>query len=194
MTRTNLKTLKLKLLDLIAPCRRYALFLSEKMMVNKNSSESGDLAEQREDANESAPAKQRSNNSGMGISRTVALMVLLSGDSDPDVKNKSESYLRAHMDTYRGKEVPQQQQNTTSADGDNGASAVETTTIHDALLGNSVALAQTILVLAIGGASSLSIDKSLSSQYSNNSTALDIMKTRLGLTYHYNSDSRLAQA
>ena len=57
----------------------------------------------------------------LGVSRTVALMVLLTGDSDPDVKYKAESYLRAHMDTYHGKEVPQQQQSDNDSAGGSGS-------------------------------------------------------------------------
>ena len=156
MTRGALRQLKLKLLDLIAPCRRFALFLSDVVPGNGANSIIKD---------------------GMGIAQTVALMVLLTGDVEPDVKSKAESYLKAHMDTYRGKDLPQQ----TSTDGeDNTKSEI---TIHDALLGNSVALAQTLMVLAIGGGSSSSIEKQLSTQYTNNEIASGILRCRLGLTY-----------
>jgi hypothetical protein len=114
----GLRKLKLKLLDLVAPCRLHALFFPERKTADGNDAGVGSADDHR----------------SMGISRTVALMVLLAGDSDPDVRNKAESYLRSHMDTYRGKEV-----------------GMDTKTIHDALLGNSVGLARTILTLAIGG-------------------------------------------
>ncbi|KAL9182267.1 hypothetical protein ACHAXT_012919 [Thalassiosira profunda] len=167
VARGSLRTLKLKLLDLVAPCRRYALFLPEK----------ADATSSGEEGNDSVQASS----DGMGISRTVALMVLLTGDADPDVKGKAESYLRAHMDTYRGKEAPQASNSTSGTSADDETALAETT-IHDALLGNSVALVQTILILAIGGASSLSTDKSLSSQYTNG-TAAGILKSRLGLSF-----------
>ncbi|KAL7535755.1 hypothetical protein ACHAXR_007187, partial [Thalassiosira sp. AJA248-18] len=167
VTRASLRQLKLKFLDLIAPCRRYALFLPEKL--NNSVVDGGGSGED-----------EAASDDGMGISRTVALMVLLTGDTDPDVKSKAESYLRAHMDTYRGKDVPQTGNSTT------------TTTVHDALLGNSIALAQTMLVLAIGGAASLGIDKKLTSQYKNE-MALGIMKTSLGLTYCADSNNATQQ-
>ena len=146
-TRSNIKTLKLKLLDLIAPCRRFALFL---------------------------PEKSEGIGSGDGISRTVALMTLLSGDTDPDIKNKAESYLKSHMDTYRGrKELPS---------GENGEAQDQNATTHDYLLGNSVSLAQTLLVFSVGGAASLIVDKSLRSQYTNDEAEL-IIQSRLGIRY-----------
>ena len=114
----GLRKLKLKLLDLVAPCRLHALFFPERKTADGNDAGVGSADDHR----------------SMGIAPTVALMVLLAGDSDPDVRNKAESYLRSHMDTYRGKEV-----------------GMDTKTIHDALLGNSVGLARTILTLAIGG-------------------------------------------
>lgn len=153
-TRSNLRRLKLKLLDLVAPCRRFALFL---------------------------PEKSEGIGSGDGISRTVALMTLLSGDTDPDIKNKAESYLRSHMDTYRGrKELPL---------GENGEAQDQNATTQDYLLGNSVSLAQTLLVFSVGGASSLIVDKSLRAQYTNDEAKL-IIQSRLGL--RYSADSAVA--
>ena len=155
-TRSNLKMLKLKLLDLIAPCRRFALFL---------------------------PEKDEGMGSGDGISRTVALMTLLSGDTDPDIKNKAESYLKAHMDTYRGqKELP-------VILDENGEAQDQNATTQDYLLGNSVSLAQTFLVFSVGGASSLIVDKTLRSQYTNDEARL-IIESRLGL--RYSADSAVA--
>jgi len=177
--RASLRLLKLKLLDLIAPCRRYALFLQDKPMLTVTDAVGRDKDEKG--LSQAEPNSIQDLSGGMGVSRTVALMVLLSSDSDRDVKSKAESYLRAHMDTYRGKEVSQT--NTASTIGDtNGESATPEITVHDALLGDSVALAQQILVFAQGGASSLNNEKSLKSQYKNE-VAVEILKSRLGLTH-----------
>jgi proteasome component ECM29 len=115
-------------------------------------------------------------------------MVLLCGDSDPDVRRKADSYLRAHMDAHRGKDVPRR---PTARDGGGGAGGVGDAPgaaggaifAIDALLGNSVALAQTLLTFAIGGASSMGIERALSSLYGNSDTAGGILRSRLGLTY-----------
>ena len=110
------------------------------------------------------------------------------------MKGKTESYLRAHMDTFRGKDVPQQQTSTSNDEEGEVEEDVNKneTTIHDALLGNSVALAQTLMILAIGGVSSLSIDVTLSSQYTNE-IAVGILKSRLGLTYSSDPSNPIQQ-
>lgn len=184
---SNLKQLKLKLLDLIAPCRKYALFLGgeEKKTKEAAAAAPSENVVAVEEGNDGGNAVSH----GMGISRTVALMVLLTGDLDPDVKSRAESYLRAHMDTYRGRELPRptttMRHTTATVEGGDIAeeSSAEATSIHDALLGNSVALAQTILTLCLGGATSLNIEKSLSCQYGD-AISTEILKSRLGLTYY----------
>jgi proteasome component ECM29 len=212
---SNLKQLKLKLLDMIAPCRKYALFLPEKKTMTSKTEEAstsvvvavtevataarGNDEEAVSSESGSVDAIDSQQYDGMGISRTVALMVLFMGESDPDVKNRAESYLRAHMDSYRGREVPRSATMRRSAtDGGAATSSIggndddfpAETTIHDALLGNSVALTQSILMLCLGGAASLNIEKSLSSQY-NNANSIGILKSRLGLTYY--ADVTIAQ-
>ncbi len=192
---SNLKQLKLKLLDLIAPCRKYALFLPEKEKKKKKEKE--EMAASTSVVTVTAAATEvvaagwdnmnaESSGSGidytysMAISRTVALMVLLTGDSDPDVKSRAESFLRAHMDSYRGREV--QRLTTTRHTADARSDLPAETIVHDALLGNSVALAQSILTLCLGGATSLNIEKTLSSQYKS-AISTGILKSRLGLTF-----------
>jgi len=153
----GLRKLKLKLLDLIAPCRLHALFLREMKIIPDNN-----------DASCEGKGPTNDNDGGsMGMSRTVALMVLLTGDTDPNVRDKAESYLRSHMDTYRGKDV----------------GSLES--VHDALLGNSVALTHTILTFAIGGTMSMGIERTLRSQYSRN---VGILGSNLGLSYHTPTD------
>ena len=107
----------------------------------------------------------------MGASRTVSLMVLLTGDADPDVRGKAESYLRAHMDTHRGME-----KEVSSAGVDSGSVR------DDALLGDSVALARTLLAMAVGGASSSNVDRTLMSRYESDA-ARGMLERRLGLTH-----------
>ena len=118
--------------------------------------------------------------------------------------------------TYHGKEVPQQQQSgndsTVSGNGncsssDNNASNVlasaaaaggdatttkDTMSVHDALHRNFVTLAQTLLSLAIGGAGSLSIEKSLTLQDSGNEVAMSIIKSRLGVAYSIDTTNNAA--
>ncbi len=150
------RRLKLRLLDLIAPCRSTALFLPERAIGGEPPSDRGG-----------------GDGDGMGASRTVALMVLLCGDADPEVRRKAESYLRAHMDAHRGKEAP-----------DGGAPVAAGSIVPiDPLLGNSVALAQTLLTFAVGGASSVGIERALMRQYGENDAAVGILGSRLGLTY-----------
>ena len=133
-SRGGLRVLKLKLLNLIAPCRKHALFLPEKRSyfirkklctdsTNASNHASGDVSSSQDDAVVDANNDSSRNNhhDELGVSHTVALMVLLTGDSDPDVRYKAESYLRAHMDTYRGKEVPQQQQSDNDSAGGSGS-------------------------------------------------------------------------
>lgn len=160
VTRAKLKELKLKLLDLVAPCRRFALFLVEKRFTAEEADADG------------VTEKEDGGNEGMGKSRTVALMVLLSGDTDPDVKSKASSYLRAYMDTYRGKKIP------ASVEG-GGTTEIA---VHDVLLGNSVALAQSILSFSVGDLSSVSIEKKLLTSYKTD-MARAIIQLKLGLSY-----------
>ena len=143
--------MKLTLLDLIAPCRSRAMFLPER---------GGDAGE----------------GFGMGTSRKVALMVLLSGDTNPDVSRKADSYLRAHMDSHRGKDA------TRDDGGDRDALSA------DSLLGNAVTLAQSMLTFAVGGASSMGIERALSSQYGKSEIAVGMLGSRLGLTYRADFD------
>lgn len=153
----GLRKLKLKLLDLIAPCRLHALFLPEKKIIADNN-----------DASCEGKGPTNDNDGGSkGMSRTVALMVLLTGDTDSDVRDKAESYLRSHMETYRGKDV----------------GSLES--VHDALLGNSVAVTRTILTFAIGGTMSMGIERTLRSQYAG---TIGILGSNLGLTYHTLAD------
>ena len=56
---------------------------------------SGDASSQ--DATTKNEAISSQHDDELGVSRTVTLMVLLTGDSDPDVKCKAESYLRAYI-------------------------------------------------------------------------------------------------
>lgn len=159
VTRLSLRELKLKLLDLIAPCRRFALFMPDekKQGVDDNDGEHTTIGDY-----------------GMGISRTVALMVLLTGDPDPDVKSKAESYLRAHMDSYRGKDI------------------AEESSIHDALLGNSIALAQSIMTFSIGDISSSNSKRRVKTKYQDG-VVLKMLQSGLGLTYHYDSSNDAEQ-
>ena len=160
-TRAKLKELKLKFLDLVAPCRRFAIFLPDKP--TNESASVGDYAVKSLDAT--------NNLEGLGMSRTVALMVLLSGDADLDVKSKAESYLRAHMDTYRGKETPA------------GSTEEGFNKVNDSLLGNQVVLANSLLAYVAGGVSSNVIVEKVLSGFESQ-TASIVAKSRLGMIYH----------
>ena len=157
-SRTKLKELKIKLLDLIAPCKRVAIFLSDESA----SKEASD-----------ADVVPKSYLEGLGISRTVALLVLLSGDVDLDVKNKAESYLKAHMDTFRGKE---DKRSNSTYNTDNFA------VISDPLLGNQVALAISLLSYALGGLASKSVIQKMLEHYQLQ-IALSVAEIQLGLIY-----------
>ena len=112
-----LRRLKLRLLDLIAPCRAHALLLPERTGgriatttttgggVDGTDGRAALVAGGGDDAPPPVGGGGGSDD-GAGTSRTVALMVLLCGDADPDVRRKADSYLRAHMDAHRGKDVP----------------------------------------------------------------------------------------
>ncbi len=188
---SSLGRLKLRLLDLIAPCRSVALFLPEK---NGGRGEGDSALEKGEavgDGTSTAIVASdaggrdagRPFDDGMGISRTVALMVLLAGDVDPGVSSKAESYLRVHMDARRRRDVRRRDNDDGEKDSSSSSSSVTTTTVLDPLLGNSMALARTMLALAVGGASSMSIERTLMSQYGNNEKAIRILGKRHGLTY-----------
>jgi hypothetical protein len=159
-TRTMLKELKLKFLYLIAPCRRFAIFLHDDTS-DVTTTDAAAISEQM---------------AGLGISRTVALMVLLCGDTDLDVKSKADSYLKAHMDTFRGKGVKDSAFNST----------------NDPLLGNQVALASSLLVYAIGGVSSTSVMKDVFTGYTSQ-VASSVAATRLGLVYDTNYEDSVQQ-
>ena len=154
-TRTKLKELKLKMLDLIAPCRRFAIFLRDD---EDSSEKTTDVVNNKQH-----------NFDGLCLSRTVALMVLLCGDADIDVKSKAESYLKAHMDTYRGKEASRL---SGFSEGNN----------YDPLIGNQVALANSILAYAVGGISSNSILTKAGANYKTD-IASEVSQSRLGIVY-----------
>lgn len=160
-TRTKLRELKLKFLDLVAPCRRFAIFLQDEV----------------------APEdKTVTNFEGLGMSRTVALMVLLSGDVDIDVRSKADSYLKAHIDAYRGKEI--------SADSDSPPfDEGSFNKLNDPLYGDQVALANTLLAQVIGGFSSNTVTKEVLAEYKSE-TATAVAETRLGLIYTSSNDSQ----
>eukprot|EP00986_Skeletonema_menzelii_P019099 scaffold27064_cov167-Skeletonema_menzelii.AAC.1 len=168
VTRMSLRELKLKLLDLIAPCRRFALFLSEKQPSSAVVDDDGNNDDDESAVNDVVVGDE------MGISRTVALMVLLTGDPDPDVKSKAESYLRAHMDSYRGKDI------------------VGESSIHDVLLGNSIALAQSIMSFSIGDISSANSKRRVKAKYQDG-VVLTMLQSSLGLTYHYDASNDAEQ-
>jgi len=163
VTRVSLRELKLKMLDLIAPCRRFALFMPYKQQQQQQSGGDGD--------DDATVEKQMGDE--MGISRTVALMVLLTGDPDPDIKSKAESYLRAHMDSFRGKDVGE-------------------SSIHDALLGNSIALAHSIMSFSIGDISSANTKRRVKVKYQDE-VALKTLQPSLGLNYHYDTNNDAEQ-
>jgi hypothetical protein len=164
-TRTMLKELKLRFLDLIAPCRRFAIFLQDDTS-GVTTADASSISQQM---------------AGLGISRTVALMVILCGDADLDVKSKAESYLKAHLDTYRGKD------NKDSASNDD-----DFISKNDPLLGNQVALANSLLVYVIGGVSSASVLKDVFAGYTSQ-VALSVAGTRLGLVHDTNYENDVQQ-
>ncbi len=182
-SRASLRELKLKMLELIAPCRRFSLFLFDNEKSSKEATKLATVEKVESDTSSRnykpidetlSSLKERA----MGISRTVALMVLLTGDSDPDVKSKAESYLRSHMDSYRGKDAE--------------ISEVYESSLHDALLGNSTLLAQSLVMLVIGGVASISVMNNLKSQYKLG-MAVDILQLGLGLSYHVDNTMEAQQ-
>ena len=178
--RGPLRALKLRLLGLLAPCRRHALFLPARRAGGGEDGAAADGAEEGEpdgDAPGTARGEPTVDDGGLGVARTVALMVLLTGDADPDVKAKAEAYLKAHLDAYRGKDVPRQQ--------GAGNGAAHRTTVGsggDALLGHPVALAHTLLAWGLGGSSALHASNAVRAQYKTDQAATAV-RSSLGLTY-----------
>eukprot|EP00956_Cyclotella_meneghiniana_P029046 scaffold69300_cov73-Cyclotella_meneghiniana.AAC.1 len=160
-TRTKLRELKLKLLDLVAPCRRFAIFLHD---------------------DDALVDKAAVDFEGLGMSRTVALMVLLSGDADIDVRSKADSYLKAHIDAYRGKEISADSASPSSDEG-------SFKKLNDPLHGNQVALANTLLAQVIGEFSSNAVTRKVLAEYKSQ-TATTVAGTRLGLVYASSNDSQ----
>eukprot|EP00804_Cyclotella_cryptica_P020845 CCRYP_011471-RA/>CCRYP_011471-RA protein AED:0.17 eAED:0.17 QI:1356/1/1/1/1/1/5/334/2365 len=173
-SKTKLKELKVKLLDLIAPCRRFAIFLPDKFV-------SGEAIVV--DDSSLKMTSTRHSLEWLGMSRTVALMVMLLGDSDLDVKSKAESYLRAHMDSYRGKETPANSVGSIQNNFNDN---------NDPLLGNQVALVNSILANGIGDVSSNAIVREVLSTFESQ-VASDVAKRRLGLVYLTTDNSNACQ-
>ena len=78
LPKSRLKTLKIAIIDFIAPCRRWAIFV-----------------------NDSVSEKNNNFDKGMGIARTVALLAVACGDSHVDVAEKASNHLKVHMDSRR---------------------------------------------------------------------------------------------
>jgi proteasome component ECM29 len=81
--RSSLVQAKLRLLDIVSPSRRWALFMYN-------------AAEQEE--------SDTKNKSSLGMARTVALLVASSGDAAPEVSQRATSYLKQHLDTFRNEQ------------------------------------------------------------------------------------------
>ena len=111
----RLRDLKLCLLDFVAPRRRWAPFQGMEEEYDKGTS-------------------------NLGVARSVALLVVTSGDRHPDVAERASSYLKAHMDTFR---------NVSSKDSGQGSSGDQKST-GLALLGDPIILTCSLLSLVLG--------------------------------------------
>jgi len=131
----ELMQFKLTLLDFVAPSRKWAIFMSD----GKNDADDG-VAAQKAD---------------IGISRTVALLVVASGDPNVEVASRATMYLKMHHDSFRGPK-----QDTGRRSRDNGAT-IATSDIYSGPLapgvsskgsevGESVNLVCGLLSLALG--------------------------------------------
>ena len=81
LPKSRLKTLKIAIIDFIAPCRRWAIFF--------------------DDSTSNQDKKSYNTDKGMGIARTVALLAVACGDSHVDVAEKALNHLKVHMDSRR---------------------------------------------------------------------------------------------
>lgn len=120
---------KLLILDLIAPSRKWAIFLAHTPeSIAQNSNSNDDNTSEAMPSHETAETTTKSANAtaaAVNLSRTIALLVVASGDPSIDVSERAKNYLKMYMDSFRG---------NSSADA----------------LGDALLLAKQFLVLCVG--------------------------------------------
>lgn len=119
--RMRLMEFKLAILDFVAPSRRWAVFMGKS---NKN--------------------RMFENDDYTNISRTVALLVVASGDPNIEVSQRANTYLKIHHDSFRGSSNEPNSSNDASSIGP--ASPISATNA----VGDTVVLTCGLLSLALG--------------------------------------------
>jgi proteasome component ECM29 len=120
-TRGKLVQIKTQILDFVSPNRRWALFLPS-IGTSSDSSSS-------HDSNHSSLS--------LGMARTVALLVIASGDGTPEVSQLATAYLKQHMDSILR--------------SGGGTTSYSTFNKNDAsVFGNAIALVTELLTLCVG--------------------------------------------
>eukprot|EP00978_Attheya_sp_CCMP212_P004710 scaffold10348_cov54-Attheya_sp.AAC.3 len=125
--RARLAEIKMGILDVVAPCRRWAFFAGP--------TGNGDTA-----------INNARDSNALGTARTVALLLATTGDSHPDVAERASSYLRAHMDSMRNITSTKDEKpssDNTATNGDAGTSL-------SPLFGDVISLTCGLLGLVLG--------------------------------------------
>ena len=133
--RMNLMEFKLALLDFISPSRRWAIFMGGG-----------------QDGDEDDGDQDKLNS--LGVSRTVALLVVASGDPNVEVSQRATTYSKMHHDSFRGAS-----NSSNNINGITNSPQATVATQKDGLLpivtkgtavGDSVCLTCGLLALALG--------------------------------------------
>ena len=123
--RSRLVQLKTRVLDFVSPNRRWAPFL--------NSTEKDVHVEDQTSLNKNMTVS-------LGRARTVALLVVATGDGTQEVSQLASQYLKQHMASFRG-----------AANGEGSASKdASTYSSGDAVYGNIISLLCELLTLSVG--------------------------------------------
>lgn len=165
--RMNLMEFKLALLDFISPSRRWAIFM-------------GGQDDEGDD-----DGQDRINS--LGVSRTVALLVVASGDPNVEVSQRATTYSKMHHDSFRGASNSSKMNSAM-----NSAQAAATTQKDGSLpllakgnaVGDSVCLTCGLLALALGQTNAESAMARIASTTTNiasTAAASDNANTWLGL-------------
>lgn len=147
----RLRELKLHMLDLIAPSRRWSLFLSEIRDDNDETLSNDEISNDNQGSR---------GDEGIGAARTVALLVSASGSEHQDVAERARSYLKAHMDSLRNvtrNDLASTIISTRSPPIEGSTGKAEMPLHHHPLLGNPIILTVRLLSLCLGDSVAQSI-------------------------------------
>ena len=149
----KLMEFKIAILDFIAPSRRWAIFMGKDA----------------EKTSETSPSNY------LGTARTVALLVVASGDLNVEVAQRANTYLKIHHDSFRGSKTD----STASSSSDDPPSLDPVSPASvGSTVGDAVSLATGLLSLALGQTNTESaISRIISSSTSTEDTDI----TWLGL-------------